>query len=126
MKFYVTKHAQQRYLERIHNNLNVSDNLLKDMLDILYKAKDITSKIYDNIPRYILYLYETYKTVNCKILESENVIFLCKKREGTEQLYDVITCYHKNANHLSQFENTVLSRKEIFIKIAEIKRKLKK
>ena len=96
------------------------------MLTLLLKSKDITNKVYDEIPRYILYLYEKYKSANYKILLADKVIFLCQKREGTNNLYDVITCYHENSNYLSQFKTTVLSRDEIYFKIKLIKNKIKK
>ena len=56
--------------------------------------------------------------------KEKDVIFICQKRTGTNNLYDVITCYN-SYKHLDQFKNTALSRSEIFIQIKEIKKKLK-
>ena len=126
MKFYITKHAKDRYKERIHNNLNVSENLMKEIFNVLKNYKDITNKVYDECPRYILYLYEKYGTANYKIISANNIIFLCQKREGTLNLYDIITCYHENSSYISQFKTTVLTRDEIYFKIKMFKSKNKK
>ena len=124
MKFWLTQHSKERYVERVLNGLNTVDNLNVTILKQISAGVDITNKIYDECPRYILYLYEKYKELGLKIIKSGNVLFLTKKRKGTECLYDVITCYLENSNYLRQFKNTALSREMIFIKIKEIKRKL--
>jgi hypothetical protein len=125
MRFFITQHCQERYLERVRNNKNTSPNLMKEILRDVYESKDITNEVYDNIPRYILFLYEKYKTANIKIFKSKDkVIYIAQKRKGTESLYNVITCYFDN-NHWKQFENTVLNREEIFLKIKQIKKQLK-
>ena len=120
MKFHISQHAQVRYKERVHNNLNTSDNLLKEMLTLLWDSKDITNQIYDSIPRYILYLYHKYGSANYQIRKAKDIIFLCKKREGTYDLYVVITCWWEGSDYLSQFKNSVLSREEIFLQIKQI------
>lgn len=124
MKFFITKHAKQRYIERVNNGLHIDDNVIYTMLDKIKAGKDITTKIYDDIPRYILFLYEKYKELGQTIIKSDDIIFITKKREGANHLYDVITCYIDN-NYLSQFKNTSLRREEIFIKIKEAKKKAK-
>jgi hypothetical protein len=70
-------------------------------------------------------LYEKYKELGITIIKSENILFICKKRKGTYDLYDVITCYYEDGNYLRQYKNTALSRDQIFLKIKEIKRNLK-
>ncbi len=70
MKFFITKHCQQRYIERINNGLNVDDNVLFTILDKVNAGKDITNKIYDEIPRFILYLYEKYGELGQTIISS--------------------------------------------------------
>lgn len=125
MKFWITSHARQRYIERINNGLNVSDNVLISMLKDVSAGKDITDKIYDEIPRYILYLHEKYKTCGQRLIKSGDNIFIVIKRDGTQNLYEVLTCFKNNENFLRQFKNTALSREEIFLKIKEIKKKNK-
>jgi hypothetical protein len=44
MKFYITKHCKDRYLERILNN-NINNNLLKTILNDVYNFQNITSEI---------------------------------------------------------------------------------
>lgn len=105
--------------------MNTVDNLNVTILKHISAGVDITNKIYDECPRYILFLYEKYKELGINIIRSGHVLFITKKRKGTYDLYDVITCYHFCNDHLKQFKNTVLSREEIFLKIREIKRKLK-
>lgn len=124
MKYYITKHCVERYVERINNGLNNQHNIFDTIFKILNKGKDITNIVYDKCPRYILYLYEKYQTAGQVIIESDNIIFICRKRKGTDSLYDVLTCYHKN-DYLKQYINTVLTRQEIFIKINAIKKTLK-
>lgn len=126
MKFWLTHHSKDRYVERILNGLNTSDNLNITILKQLNNGKDITNKVYDDCPRYILFLYEKYGQLGLTIIRSENVIFITKKRKGTYDLYDVLTCYlYNDGNYLKQFRNTALSRDMIFLKIKQIKSKLK-
>lgn len=124
MKFWLTKHSKDRYVERILNGLNTVDNLNVTILKQISAGIDITNKVYDECPRYILYLYEQYGELGLTIIKSGNVLFITKKRKGTYNLYDVVTCYLEDGNYLRQFKNTALSREMIFIKIKEIKRKL--
>lgn len=125
MKFWITQHCKVRYKERILNGMNTSDNLNITILKQIGAGKNITNKIYDECPRYILFLYEKYKELGLTIMLSNHVLFLAKKRRGTNDLYDVITCYHYSPEYLRQFKNTVLSREEVFFRIKEIKRKCK-
>jgi hypothetical protein len=124
MKFWLTQHAKERYLERILNGTNVTDNLNMRMLKDLYSGSDITNKVYDECPRYILFLYEKYKELGLTIIKSGSILFITKKRKGTYNLYDVMTCYFEDGKYLRQFKNTVLTREQIFLKIKEIKSKL--
>lgn len=125
MKFWLTQHSKERYVERILNGLNTVDNLNVTILKQISAGVDVTNKIYDECPRYILYLYEEYHELGLKIIKAGNVLFITKKRKGTEALYDVITCYLETGNYLRQFKNTALSRENIFIKIKEIKGRLR-
>lgn len=125
MKFFITHHAGERYVERIRGGINSTDtNLFSEMLKQLHEGKDITNKIYDEVPRYILYLYEKYQQLGLTIIQFQNTVYICKKRSGTQNLYDVLTCYN-DYRHLEQFRNTTLSREEIFLKIKLIKKKFK-
>lgn len=124
MKFWITKHCKERYVERVCNGLNKFENLNIHILKELGFGKDITNKIYDEVPRYILFLYEKYKELGQKIYTVGDTIYVLKKRAGTNDLYEVLTCYN-NHNHLEQYKKSTLSREEIFMKIKEIKKKLK-
>lgn len=126
MKFWLTDHSKKRYIERINNGLNNFENLNITILKKISGGKDITNKIYDDCPRYILYLYEKYNELGITIVLADNVLFITKKRKGTYDLYDVLTCYPYTKDHLKQFKNTALSREQIFLKIKELKRNLKK
>lgn len=121
--FQITNHAKQRYTQRIFD-FGKNESYLVSMLKSLSKGKDITSKIYDEVPRYILYLYEKHGELGQTIIESDNTIFVTKKRKGTEKMYDVITCY-SNYRYIEQYKNTKLSREEIYLKIKTIKMKIK-
>jgi hypothetical protein len=125
MKFWLTQHSRERYVERILNGLNSVDNLVIHILKQISSGKDITNKVYDECPRYILFLYEKYKELGITIMLSDNVLFICKKRKGTYNLYDVLTCYWYDENYLKQYKNTALTREQVFLKIKEIKSKLK-
>lgn len=125
MKFWLTQHSKERYVERILNGLNTTDNLNVTILKQISSGVDITNKIYDECPRYILFLYEKYKQLGITIIRKDNVLFITRKRKGTYDLYDVITCYLEDGNYLKQFKNTALSRDQIFLKIKMIKSSLK-
>ena len=123
-KYILTHHVKDRYLERVKNGLNVSNNLLFEILDEIKLAKDVTNEVFDKIPRFILYLYEKYKTANMKILKKDNVYYICKKRIGTENLFDIVTCYY-GEDKFKMFSNSILTRQQIFEKISKIKKQLK-
>lgn len=121
MKYFVTKHCQKRYLERALNGNNVSDNILFTILDEIKTAKNITSDIANNNPRFLLYIKEKYGTKKgFNFLKYENIIYVLIKRQYTENLYDVITCY-VDAGQMDTFKNTNMSTKEIYNKLNLIK-----
>lgn len=125
MKFNITHHASERYIERVRCGIHSTDtNLYTEILKDLSAGKDITNKVYDEAPRYILYLYEKYKQLGLTIIHSKSTLYICKKRQGTQNLYDVLTCYSDH-RYLEQFKNTVMSREEIFLKIKILKKQLK-
>lgn len=123
-KFFITQHAQQRYVERVHNGLNVSPNLIREMLDILKTSTDITSNLIDKNPRFLLYLLEKYGKTNFIFLRKDKMLFILNKRKGTMNLFDVLTCYFGDEK-LKMFENSSMKREEIFMKIKLLKKKLK-
>jgi len=125
MKFWLTQHSKDRFKERILDGNDLNGNLNVHILQKISGGKDITNKVYDECPRYILSLYEKYKELGITIMLSDGIIFITKKRKGTYELYDVLTCYKHDENYLKQYKNTVLSREQIFMKIKEIKMKLK-
>jgi hypothetical protein len=125
MKFWLTQHSKERYVQRILNGLNTTENLNVMILKQISSGADITNKIYDECPRYILFLYEKYKELGITIIKKDNVLFICRKRKGTYNLYDVLTCYLEDGNYLKQFKNSALSREQIFLKIKMIKTTLK-
>lgn len=118
MKYYITKHCRDRYIERISTLDNITD-----VLNDIYKGSDITNSLFDKYPRYILYLYERYNSCNVKIIQNGNNTYIARKRVGTINIYDVVTCY-KDSN-FDSFGNTSLNRQEIFIRISILKKKLK-
>lgn len=123
MKVQITNHAKQRYRERMLNGSH-DINILPLMLKQIREGKDITENIYDKIPRYILYLYEKYGELGQRIVRNGDEIFILKQPDKSIECVYVLTCI-KNENYLSNFENTSLSRAEIFLKIKQIKSKLK-
>lgn len=125
MKYWITQHCKERYLQRVNNGLAVSnDNITIEILKTIGSGKDITDSIYDKVPRYILFLHERYKECGQRVIKSGNIIFITKKREGTFNLSDVFTCFIDN-DFLEKYRNSALSREEIFMKIKAIKKKNK-
>lgn len=118
MKFYITKHCKERYLERILGGLNSSPNLLLTIFNDLNNSKNITSELSTKLPRFILYLKERYGNKGYNILKNNNTLFILIKRKGTLDLYDVITCYI-DIDIYSKF-STVLTNKEIYLKLSTI------
>ena len=124
MRYNITKHCRDRYIERILGNLNNSPNIFIEMLTKLSKAKNITSNLSDNVPRFILYVKERYGAdKGYTFLKSDSLIFILVKRKNTFNLYDVITCYVES-DKLEQFKNTKLSKKEIYNKLHLLKSKI--
>lgn len=122
-KFNISKHARQRYIERILCGSNSKDNLLIEILNQLRNSQDITNKIFDETPRYILFLYEKYNCCKLTILQHKDILFICRKQEGTDNMLNIVTCYNSH-NHLSQFKNSSLSREDVFLKIKIIKKEV--
>ena len=122
MKFHITQHCQTRYSERCLNGLNTV-NILKAVLTDIYSAKNITSEISNKNPRFILFLYEKYKKSGTLVFKKDKLYFIGIKRKGVE-IIDILTCYYGD-DKFKMFENTTMSRDEIFFKIKSIKYKLK-
>jgi len=129
MKFFLTKHCKERYVERVQNGLNPGGNILMTILNDLNEAKDITDKIYRECPRYILHLHEKYKEAGQRILQKDNILFIGKKRPGTgtpgkinDGIFDVFTCYNQGYQYLANFKSTVLNNEDIYIKIKQVKK----
>lgn len=125
MKYFITKHCKERYIQKIKNGLNSTDDILIEILKLVSAGKDITNKIFDEVPRYIIHLYEKYENANIKIYLNQNIIFILKKRIGTQDLYDVLTTYHYTDNYLEVYKHSVLSRQDIYIKISLLKKSVK-
>ena len=111
MKYYITKHCKKRYIQRVLGGSNISSNILQTIFNDLNTATNITSKLSEEVPRFILHLKETYGNKGYTILKKGHTIFPCIKRKGTKDLYDVVTCY-VDLDDLKMFRNTVLSKDE--------------
>lgn len=123
MKYYITKHCKDRYLQRVLNGNNVNENLLFSILDDLKFGKLITSEISNKYPRFVLYLKENYGADRgYNFIQKDNTIFVLCKRKGTESLYDVVTCYIESGVFES-FNSTVLTDREIYNRLALTKYK---
>ena len=119
-KFYVTKHCKQRYIERTLGGLNSSENILFTILSDLKSAKNITSQLSTENPRFILYIKERYGNIGFNFLKSNHTIFVLTKRKQTNDLYDVITCYIENSD-LEMFKNSILTNEQIYLKLSTLK-----
>lgn len=124
MKIWITAHCKDRFKERISLGVNTD---VVDILKLVSSGKDITNKVLDDAPRYILYLHEKYGEFGQKIIKNGDIIFILKRTENVPDGYTVLTCY-KDTNYLSQFINSAMPRKEIYmqIKIAKMKNNSKK
>ena len=60
MKFNITTHCKNRYIERVLNNSGKCDNLYKQILSDLNTGKNISSQLSEKLPRFILYIKERY------------------------------------------------------------------
>lgn len=122
MKFYITKHCRERYIERVLSGNNTKDNILLSILAELKSGTNITSKISEEYPRLILYLKERYENKGFNFIKKDHTLYVLVKRKGTQDLYDVITCYIEGPQ-LEMFKNTVLSNEEIHLKLKLLKSK---
>lgn len=121
MKYNITNHCKQRYIERILNHAT-ADNLFKQMLEELNSSKNITGEIANKVPRFILYVKERYDN-NVNILESKDkTIFILTKMKDTANSYAVLTCYNKH-NYLKMFEKSHMSNEEVYHKLKLLKSK---
>ena len=120
MKFYITKHCKERYRERVLGNTGIVDNLVIAILKDLNSGKNITSKLSTELPRFILYLKQQYGSdKGYNIIQKDHTFFILTKRKGTEDLYDVLTCYIEFET-FKKFKNTVLTNAEIHLKLATL------
>lgn len=121
MKYNITNHCKERYIERILNHAK-SENLFKVMLEELRWSKNITGEIANKVPRFILYVKERYDN-NINILEYNNqTIFILTKVKDTQDTYAVLTCFNKH-NYLDMFKNSHMSNEEIYHKLKLLKSK---
>lgn len=121
MKYFISKHCQERYLERVLNSKNTINNLLVTIFNDLKNSKNITSQTSTEAPRFILYLKQRYgNDKGYNILKKDHIIFIVIKRKGTYDLYDVVTCYIDN-DSIDKFKHNILNNKEIYLKLATIK-----
>lgn len=124
MRYYISKHCQNRYLERVLSNVVSSSNpLIHQIFGDLNTAQNITSQIADNYPRFVLYVKERYgKDIGFNFLKKGHTLFVLTKRKGTVDLYDVITCYIES-HMLTKFAKTALSKDEIYTRLSNLKHK---
>lgn len=126
MKLYVTEHARQRYVERVCNGLNTSNNLLKLMMNNIYAAKEVSSQISNDNPRFILHIHEKFLRKGVKVFLHDNVYYIGLPGEGRSLGKTVIvTCYHEGGDRMRMFKESSMSRTEIFIRLKMVKKKLK-
>lgn len=124
MKYNITKHCSQRYVERVLGGIKTSDNLYVSILKDLSGGKNVTSKMSEDHPRYILYIKERYGIEKgCNFIKNDNTIFILKKRKNTDDLYDVLTCYIETPDTYTTFDNSVMSKHEIYYKLSKLKKK---
>lgn len=123
MKYNITKHCSNRYVERVLGGINITNNLYTQILKDLSGGINVTSKISEKHPRYILYIKERYGSdKGYNFIKSGNIIFILTKRKNTNELYDVLTCYIETGVTYKVFDNTVLSKDEIYYKLSNIKK----
>lgn len=120
MKYQINPHCRDRYIERVRSSAS-SKNLYREILENLWDAKNITSQISNDCPRFILYVKERYGN-NINILEKGEVIYILEKQKLTVDTYNVLTCYIKH-RFLEQFKHSALSREEIFHRLKMLKNK---
>lgn len=117
MKFNITEHCAKRYKERILGNCNTSINLFKTILNDLNTGKNISSRLSEILPRFILYLKERYGSdKGYNIIQKGHTFFILSKRKNTADLYDVVTCYVE-FDTFRKFSNTALTNDEIYLKL---------
>ena len=125
MKFYITRHCSKRYLERVLNGLAITDNLLVTIFNDLNSSTNITSKVSEQYPRFVLYLKEKYGSdKGYNILKKNDTIFIATKNKDTKDTYNVLTCYI-DSNMFETFNNTKLSKQDIYVRLAMAKTKFK-
>lgn len=122
MRYDITRHCKDRYIERVLGNLNNSDNLFVEMLKNLSTATNITSKLSETCPRFVLYVKERYGSIGFNFLKKDHVIYVLTKHKGTKDLYDVITCYVES-DALKKFENSALTNEQIYTRLRLVKTK---
>ena len=119
-KFYVTKHCIKRYIERVLLNVRC-ETLMTDILTSIYTSTNITGRIANEYPRYILHAKETYKN-SIQILKKGDIIFITTKDKKSKYIpkYNVLTCY-KGEDNFKKYKNTVLTNKQIHEKLSILK-----
>lgn len=119
MRYNITTHCKERYIERILNHAT-EGNLFVQILNDLKTSKNVTGEIANKVPRFILYVKERYGT-NINILENGEKVFILTKIKDTQESYSVLTCYNKN-NYLDQFKKSHMSNEEVYHKLKMLKK----
>lgn len=124
MKFNITKHCSQRYTQRVLGGSNITNNLYVQILKDLSSGTNITSKISEKHPMYLLYVKKRYGSdKGYTFIKKDNIIFILTKRKNTDNLYDVLTCYIETVDTYKRFDNSVLTNQEIYHKLSNLKNK---
>jgi hypothetical protein len=123
MTYNITQHCKERYIERVLGGLNNSPNIFIEMIRKLNAAKNITSQLSEEVPRFILYIKERYGADRgYTFLKNDNFIYVLIKRKGTKKVYDVITCYDRTED-LEKYKKTVLTNEQLYLKLKQLKTK---
>lgn len=118
--YNITKHCLKRYIERVLGGLNNSPNIYLEILMMLKTGVNVTSKLSEKHTRFILYVKDRYGKRGYNFIKKDHTLFILSKRKGTEKIYDVITCYTEDENTYKIFDNSALSKNEIYFKLSEL------
>lgn len=101
IRYIITKHAKQRFAERLKINPNKIDI---DLYLFNIVSGSFENKMIHNNTAYMSYIYEKYGSEQkIHFIESSECIFVCKQHERMANTSIILTCYDRNFTNKNHF-----------------------
>lgn len=93
--YRLTNHCRKRFYERIAELEWKGQSLIdKNIMQCFHKTPENLS--WQNNIKFVEYLKNRYGSCKLKIMQNNDIIFICKRDEKIPNLYFIVTCFKPN------------------------------